>query len=157
MSGLIKQAESFCNVGTYLPDYTALHLRHRSANLMPQISTNSQLTIVHTCIFLSAITRRSIQKFRNSPPEPTMAASTAFCYYVPSYAYLINQSNESCSHNPLRCFSTAVCCCACYGQSAAYNEEKIICVKVCVKLGKTAPEANETLKTTFGDKSMGRT
>jgi hypothetical protein len=32
-----------------------------------------------------------------------------------------------------------------------------ICVKFCFKLGKTASETNEMLKTAFGDNAMGRT
>jgi len=36
-------------------------------------------------------------------------------------------------------------------------KKKLICVKVCVELGKTAPYAHEMLKTSFGDITMGRT
>jgi len=36
-------------------------------------------------------------------------------------------------------------------------KKKLICVRVCVELGKTAPEAHEMLKTSFGDITMGRT
>jgi hypothetical protein len=36
-------------------------------------------------------------------------------------------------------------------------KEQRICVKFCFKLGKTASEINEMLKTVFGDNAMGRT
>jgi hypothetical protein len=36
-------------------------------------------------------------------------------------------------------------------------KKKLICVKLCVELGKTAPEANEILRTSFGNITMGRT
>jgi hypothetical protein len=36
-------------------------------------------------------------------------------------------------------------------------KKKPICVKVCVQLGKTAPEAHEMLKTSVGDITIGRT
>jgi hypothetical protein len=35
--------------------------------------------------------------------------------------------------------------------------KKRICVKFCFKLGKTASETHEMLKTAFGDDAMGRT
>jgi hypothetical protein len=36
-------------------------------------------------------------------------------------------------------------------------QKELICTKVCVELRKTAPEAHEMLKTSFGDITMGRT
>jgi transposase len=36
-------------------------------------------------------------------------------------------------------------------------KEQRICVKICFKLGKTASETHEMLKTAFGDNAMGRT
>jgi hypothetical protein len=36
-------------------------------------------------------------------------------------------------------------------------KEQRICVKFCIKLGKTASETHEVLKTAFGDNAMGRT
>jgi hypothetical protein len=36
-------------------------------------------------------------------------------------------------------------------------KEQSICVKFCFRLGKTASETHEMLKTAFGDSAMGRT
>ena len=36
-------------------------------------------------------------------------------------------------------------------------KKKLICVKVCIELGKAATEAHEMLRITFGDNTMGRT
>jgi hypothetical protein len=36
-------------------------------------------------------------------------------------------------------------------------KEQRICVKLCFKLGKTASETHEMLKTAFSDNAMGRT
>jgi hypothetical protein len=36
-------------------------------------------------------------------------------------------------------------------------KEQRICVKFCFRLGKTASETHEMIKTTFGDNAMGRT
>jgi hypothetical protein len=53
-----------------------------------------------------------IQEFPSSVVRLRTASSTAFCHYVLWYRYLVRQSNEFCSHNPLCCFSGGVHCCA---------------------------------------------
>jgi hypothetical protein len=55
------------------------------------------------------IIRGCIQKFPDWPPGAR--TGTALCHYVQLYRYFVSQSSEFCRHNPLRCFSTSVCCC----------------------------------------------
>lgn len=65
-----------------------------------------------------------------------------------------SQSNEFCSHNPVHRFSEGVCLCAISQFVMADVQEKHICFKCCLKLGKTAAETHGTA---VGDSAVGRT
>lgn len=58
--------------------------------------------------------------------------------------YLLSRSSEFCSHNPLRCISPGVYCCACHVRSAEFLmadlEEQRTCVAFCSKLRETVLE-----------------